>query len=104
MVIVLIRRCVRADRENEFLQTYHRQKPSHPDFIEETLTRVLPGDHLPEPMRSLSLGCPGGCVTYVNVARWKSAESFEAYFKPQTTHDASFECADRLRAVLDVVT
>jgi hypothetical protein len=43
------------------------------------------------------------CVTYLNVARWRSAEDFREHFKPKTMHEADVECSDRLRAVLEVV-
>ncbi|VDY12564.1 hypothetical protein [Thiomonas sp. OC7] len=51
-------------------------------------------------MRSLPIGGEG--VTYVNVAMWKSAKSFEEQFNPQTTHDPEIECGDRARVVLEV--
>jgi hypothetical protein len=43
------------------------------------------------------------CVTYLNVARWKSAAAFAEAFSPQTMQDPAFEVSDRLRIVLDVV-
>lgn len=100
MVIVLIRRSVRPEREAEFLAAYAREKPDHPDFVSETLTKVGNSSELPDSMRSLPIGGEG--VTYVNVAMWKSAKSFEEQFNPQTTHDPEIECGDRARVVLEV--
>ena len=41
MVIIMIRRFVRADREEKFLETYRAQKPTtNPAFKGETLTKV----------------------------------------------------------------
>lgn len=101
MVIVLIRRSVRPDKEREFLASYTREKPHHDEFIDETLTRLNSSTDLPESLRSLPIG-QREAVTYLNVARWKSAKGFEEWFKPQTTHDPEIETADRQRAVLDV--
>ena len=42
MVIVLIRRSVKREKEAEFLATYDREKPNHPYFLEETLTNRNP--------------------------------------------------------------
>lgn len=102
MVIVMIRRCVKRDKEGDFLASYKGQKPDHPDFIDETLTKINNSSELPEPLRSWSIDC-GDCVTYVNIARWKSVKSFEAHFKPKTMHDPKIECSDRIRVVLDEV-
>ena len=102
MVIVLIRRSVRPDKEAEFLATYKREKPQHPDFIEERLTKVSSAADLPASMKSLPIGNPAG-ITYVNVAFWKSAQSFEQHFNPKTTHDPTIECSDRVRVVLEEV-
>jgi hypothetical protein len=102
MVIVLIRRCVQRDKETEFLASYSWEKPNNPGFIDETLTKLDSSADLPESMRSLPVGC-NDCVTYLNIARWRSAEEFRRHFKPQTMHDPKIECSDRLRAVFDVV-
>jgi hypothetical protein len=103
MVLIVIRRCVRADREDEFLKAYDRQKPGGEGFISETLTKLSNAPELPEPMRSFALDEPG-CITYVNIAKWESAEAFRKYFDPQTSHDPELEVSDRLRAVLEIVT
>ena len=102
MVIILIRRCVKPDKEAEFLASYNRDKPTHRGFIDETLTKLNDSKSLPESMRSLDVGCKD-CVTYLNVARWQSAQDFHDHFKPQTMHDPDIECSDRLRAVFEVV-
>jgi heme-degrading monooxygenase HmoA len=102
MMIILIRRCVKRDKEQEFLASYNREKPNHPGFIDETLTKLSDSTDLPRSMRSLKIGCEG-CVTYLNIARWRSAEEFRDHFKPQTTHDPQTECSDRLRAVFEIV-
>jgi|SRR5580658_2696312 heme-degrading monooxygenase HmoA len=102
MVIVLIRRCVKRDKEKEFLASYNHEKPNNPGFIDETLTKLNDSPNLPDAMRSLKVGCED-CVTYLNIARWRSAEEFRDHFKPQTTHDAKIECSDRLRAVFEIV-
>jgi hypothetical protein len=93
---------VRREKEPEFLASYNREKPTHPGFIEETLTKLNSSDELPESMRSLPIGC-GDCITYLNIARWRSAEEFRQHFNPQTMHSPEIECSDRLRAVFEVV-
>jgi len=104
MVIVLIRRCVKADKEAEFLKSYRAQKPTHVDFIDETLTKLRDDQSLPPEMRNLELGCEEGCATYINVARWCCAESFQENFRDQLQrYDPNVECSPRLRAVLTVV-
>ncbi len=102
MVIVLIRRSARPDKEAAFLAAYNRDKPDHPDFVSETLTKVSNSSELPASMKSLPINGEG--TAYVNVAIWKSAKSFEEHFKPRTTHDPEIECADRVRVVLDVLS
>ena len=84
MVIVLIRRCVKKDKVDAFLDSYKSDKPTHPDFIDEHLTRVSDDPSLGEAMRNLDgLKCDGDAITFVNVARWKSARSFEDKLKPE---------------------
>ncbi len=70
MVIVLICRCVKPDREAEFLASYRAQKPppATVGFIDETLTKIANPATLPEPMRSLPIECEN-CLTYLNIAR-----------------------------------
>src|ERR1700733_232711 len=102
MVTILIRRCVRRDKVPEFLENYSREKPNHPDFVSETLTSVRDSDDLPEPMRNLKLASEN-CVTYINVARWKSVESFIAHFDPFIKREPEIETKDRVRIVLDEI-
>jgi len=56
LAIILIRRCVRVDKESEFLASYNRNKPAHADFIDECLTKVNDSSDLPTAMRSLPIG------------------------------------------------
>jgi hypothetical protein len=102
MAIILILRCARRDREAEFLKTYSRERPDHEDFISETLTKIDDSTALPEPMRSLKL-TDQDCIPYLNIAFWKSAQSFYEHFNPKTSHDAEIEVCDRLRLVLNEV-
>ena len=104
MAIILIRRCVRVDREAEFLARYNREKPTHPDFIDETLTKVDTSAGLPPALRSLALTCQAG-ITYINVARWKSVDGFIQTFGGHfnSPHDPDIECAPRERVVLNSV-
>jgi hypothetical protein len=101
MVIVLIRRCVRPDKEKEFLDRYSKEKPQSSDFLGETLTKVEDSASLPESMRSLPI-MGTNCITYLNIASWKSAEAFQQHFDPATMHDPAIEISDRLRVVLEV--
>lgn len=103
MYIILIRRTVRKDKVVEFLKSYKAQRPDHPDFIDERLTRVMADTDLPEPLRSFNITSGEEGITFVNVARWKSWESFNTHFKPATTHEKEIECSDRVRVVLEVI-
>jgi hypothetical protein len=102
MVIILVRRCVKLDKEAEFLASFDREKPtSNPAFIDETLTKVNDSQDLPEAMRSLHISGVN-CVTYLNVAYWKSAQSFYDHFKPSADYfDPKIEVCKRERIVLD---
>ena len=102
MVIVLVRRCIRREKEAEFLTSYKAEKPNHPDFICETLTKVDDSRDLPEALRSLPLAGEN-CITYVNVARWRSAVAFNDHFKPATKHEPEFETSDRLRVISNLL-
>jgi hypothetical protein len=94
-VIILIRRCVRREKNRNFLQAIERDKPTHPDPISETLTKVSEREDLP-------IRCKD-CTTYVNVAHWKTADAFIEHMKPKRTHEATFECEDRVRIVLEEI-
>lgn len=104
MVIILIRRFIRPDRETKFLESYRTQQPSNnPDFISEILTKVVDDISLPTALRSFTLGEPS-CVTYLNIAQWKSWEAFARQFGEQIasgSFDPEIETAPRQRAVLE---
>lgn len=103
MVIVLIRRFVRSDREKEFLNRYRSQRPrQNPDFVGETLTRMSDDSDIPKSLKSLPLGGPG-CVTYLNVATWASWKAFAGAFDLSDVFDPEIETAPRQRTVLDVI-
>ena len=55
MVIILIRRCVKPEKVDEFLAKYNRERPKHQDFVIETLTKIESNDDLPDEMKSLKL-------------------------------------------------
>lgn len=108
MVIILVRRFVRADKEAEFLKSYRAQQPlQNPAFISETLTRVVEDTALPGGLRSLPLNGIS-CVTYLNVAHWQSWEAFAEQFADALASasgfDAEIETAPRQRAVLHVIS
>lgn len=104
MVIVMIRRFVRSDKELEFLEKYRADAPSqNPAFRGETLTKVCDEASLPAGLRGLALNGPG-CVTYLNVARWDSWGAFAEQFDVSGVgFDPDTETAARQRIVLDVV-
>jgi hypothetical protein len=104
MVIILIRRFIRFDREQEFLQSYRRQAPNDdPAFHGETLTKVNDGPHVPGDMKSLSLRSPN-CLTYLNVARWDSWNACREHFaKAGVGFDPHIETAPAEQSVLDVI-
>lgn len=102
MVVILIRRCTTPEKEESFLADYRSGRPSnHPDFVDEFLTKVGDSGELPEAMRSLPIGVEG-TITYINLAIWRSAKSFQEQFNPTTWHDETIEVADRQRIVLDI--
>ena len=103
MHIILIRRCVKENSEREFLKNYKEQKPTaNPDFLKETLTKVRNSNDLPMSMRNMPINCEN-CVTYINIAWWKSAEAFIKQFNPQIDYDPKIECEPKVRIVLDEV-
>src|ERR1043165_299031 len=105
-VVILIRRFVRADREDKFLEAYRAQKPtSNPAFRGETLTKANAFEGLPPELQGLQLS-GSGCVTYLNIARWDSWKEFAKEFAKQLSgagYDPEIETAPRERAVLGVV-
>jgi hypothetical protein len=100
MPIILIRRCVKIDKEDQFLEQYIREKPKHPDFVEETLTKIGDGTKLPVYMKNFDVGS-ADCITYINVAVWKNVQSFIDTFPFTQAFDAEFETEERVRVVLD---
>jgi hypothetical protein len=103
MVIILIRRFVRPDREPEFLATYRAQTPfKKPACKGEKLTRIGDAAAIPPGLRGIALSGPG-CVTYLNIAKWDSWVSFAKQFPLADTFDPKIETAPRQRAVLDVI-
>jgi hypothetical protein len=104
MVIILVRRFVRPDRERRFLASYRDQAPiDDPAFLGETLTRLNDAAELPADMKSLPLGT-ARCVTYLNIAKWRSWESFEKHFsRAPFGFDAEIEIAPAQQAVMDII-
>jgi hypothetical protein len=106
MVIILIRRFVKPDKEAEFLQNYRAQQPlNNPAFMGETLTRLINDSSLPGGLRSFALDQPPA-VTYLNVARWQSWEAFAEHFADQLasgSFNPEIETAPRQRAVVEVI-
>lgn len=105
MVIVLIRRFIRADREAEFLARHRLHSPANnPAFKGGYLTKVCDDARLPPRLRSFRVEGPS-CVTYLNVSRWDSWQAFEKHFLDahQSDFDPEIETAARERIVLDVV-
>lgn len=93
MVVILVRRFARPDREAEFLRVFQRQIPiENPDFLGETLTRVSDGSELPPDVPRLMNPEPGA-VNYVNVARWRSWEAFARQFAVQLAAPGGFDPA-----------
>lgn len=103
MFVVLIRRFVRLDREAEFLASYKAQVSDHPDFIEETLTKMFHDDAVP--VTYLNLMQPvDGCLNYLNVAYWREWRSFvgQCVIK-EGQYDAEIETRARERVILEAV-
>lgn len=95
MVIILIRRFARIDREEEFLALFRDQRPrENAAFLGETLTRIGDGRKMPAHVPPI-LDLEPGCVNFLNVARWTSWEAFAAEFAPQLAnplgHDPEIE-------------
>lgn len=104
MVIILICRFVKPDKEEEFLRKYNEDQVKNAgieDFICETLTKVDNTSDLPKFLRNLPL-TRKDCLNYLNVAYWKSAKSFAQRFTPKAPFDHETEVAERLRAVLNI--
>jgi hypothetical protein len=109
MVIIVIRRFVRPDRIEAFIEAYQKQAPvENPAFKGETLARATNRDHLPENLRRLVADDTGG-VTVINVARWESWAAFASHFADELAGEAvgafnaEIETAPSQRLLLDVL-
>jgi len=103
--MVLIRRCIRPDREQDFL-AWHRAQPAvqREGFLGKTLTRLGDTSALPPGLNNFHLGSNPGCVTFIMVERWQSIEAFRAHVPNASTSDQDqFEAAPRQRVILSVV-
>lgn len=109
MVIILIRRFVRADRVNAFVEAYQKQAPvDNPAFKGETLARATERSSLPASLRGLVADDTSG-VTVINIAKWESWSAFASQFADELAReeagafDAEIETAPSQRILLDVV-
>lgn len=101
-VVILIRRVVKEDKINEFLDYYQSHRGSaHPEFIGEYLTRLDSNADLPAPMKNFEVGATDG-VTFINLIFFKSAEGFTEHFNPSITFDDNYELENRQRIVMQV--
>jgi hypothetical protein len=102
--IVLVRRFIRPDREQDFLAWSKSQPPvDKPGFLGKTLTKLAAIDGLPAALNTFHIAGNPGCVTYVMVERWASVEEFRAYVPKASTGDQDeFEAAPRQRVILGV--
>ena len=106
MILILIRRFARPDREAEFLRLFAEQRPrGNPDFLGETLTRLSGGTNLPPGVPALFEEVEGA-VTYLNIARWRSFAAFERQFAVQLRapggYDPEIEVARGRISVLEI--
>jgi|SRR6185312_9761789 len=109
MVIIIIRRFVRADRVNAFIEAYQKQAPvENPAFKGETLARATEQRNLPASLRGLVADDSSG-VTVINIAKWDSWSAFASQFADELAReavgafDAAIEVAPSQRILLDVV-
>lgn len=106
MVVILIRRFARPDREAEFLRLFAAQRPTdNPDFLGETLTRLADSAVRPPGVPAL-FERSVDAVDYLNIARWRSVAAFERQFAVQLAvpggFDPEIEVARAQIAVLDI--
>lgn len=103
--VVLIRRFIRNEREQDFLAWHKAQPaPQREGFMGKTLTRLDDASALPPGLNTFHVGANPGCATYIMVERWQSVEAFRAYVPKASTSDQDeFELAPRQRVVLSVV-
>ncbi len=103
--IVLIRRFIKKEREQDFVAWHKAQPPlERPGFKGKTLTRLDDASQLPPALNTFHVGANPGCATFIMVERWASLEDFRAYVPNAGTSDQDeFEAAPRQRVVLSVV-
>lgn len=109
MVIIIIRRFVRPDRVEAFIEAYQKQAPiDNPAFKGETLARATERSGLPASLRKLVADDTGG-VTVINIARWDSWTAFAEQFANELAREAEgafdddIETAPSQRLLLDVL-
>lgn len=109
MVIIIIRRFVRPDRIEIFLEKYRQQAPiDNPAFRGEILARVSDISSLPEAMRKLA-SREAGEVTVLNIATWDSWDAFAEHFEKEIAKadagvfDPNVETRASDRILLDVI-
>ena len=103
--IVLIRRLIKPEREQDFLAWIASQPPlEKPGFLGKTLTKLEDMSALPPGLNSFNIAGNTGCATYVVVERWQSVQQFRDYVPKASTSDQDeFEVAPRQRVILSVV-
>ena len=103
--VVLIRRFIRKEREQDFIAWHKAQPvPQREGFMGKTLTRLDDTSALPPGLNGFHIGGNPNCATYLMVERWQSIDAFRAYVPKASTSDQDeFEAAPRQRVVLSVV-
>ena len=109
MVIIIIRRFVRPDKIDGFIDAYKKQAPvNNPAFKGETLARASDRSSLPESLRRVVADDTDG-ITVINIAKWESWSAFEAQFAEELARektgafDPALETAPSQRMLLDVL-
>ena len=102
MQIVLIRWCVRADREQEFLDYWRDELPvrDKSGLIAESLSRV---GGLDERFNwdTTTDDTPAGAVIYINVGLWRDNQAYRDAIPAPWDALRPFEAGPRLRARLE---
>ncbi len=103
--VVLVRRFIRPEREQDFVAWYKGQPPvGAAGFLGKTLSKLDGAMDLPPALSSFHIAGNPGCVTYLIVERWASVDQFKAYVPKASTADQDqFEAGPRQRAILAVV-
>jgi hypothetical protein len=103
LFIIMIRRFVRSDREEQFLDRYRSQISTDPAFHGETLTRLSAGDGLPAGLTGMLEPRPD-CINYLNIARWTDWRPFMGQCDlSENDFDSEIEVAPRERLVVEVI-